>query len=478
MKRWIARASVCLVLPLVLPAVLVERAYAGNPWDERTVELGKAGVTVEGQLDKAALDNLRDLGEKLFTARFTSLDGLGRPLATQAIVPTLRKHPSPAGEFSRTSGMDANACSSCHNEPFAGGAGDFTTNVFVSEGFESADFDSTDPQFSNERGTNSLFGAGLLELLAREMTAELQAERRAALRQAAAEGKDVRITLSAKGVNFGRLTASPNGMVAMNELDGVDMDLVIRPFTQKGVMTSLRQFTVNAMNQHQGMEAVERFGARFTGTDDFDGDGVKNEMTPGDISALVAWQATLPVPMQQVPDDKAWQEAAKAGEATFTAFGCDVCHKTSLPLSSLAFADPGPYDVAGTLNTAQVDKPAVYDIGLMDWAKHLKRNEKGEYLVPLFGDLKRHTMTDNSIEAFGNELMPQRFVDRNIFMTAELWGVASTPPYGHRNDMTTLDQVILAHAGDARISRDAYANATEEDRSNIIAFLKTLVIEQ
>ena len=76
--------------------------------------------------------------------------------------------------------MDANACSSCHNEPFAGGAGDFTTNVFVSEGFESADFDSTDPQFSNERGTNSLFGAGLLELLAREMTAELQAERRAA----------------------------------------------------------------------------------------------------------------------------------------------------------------------------------------------------------------------------------------------------------------------------------------------------------
>ena len=106
-------------------------------------------------------------------------------------------------------------------------------------------------------------------------------------------------------MDFGTFTASPNGMVAMNELDGVDMDLVIRPFTQKGVMTSLRQFTVNAMNQHQGMEAVERFGARFTGTDDFDGDGVKNEMTPGDISALVAWQATLPVPVQQVPDDKA-----------------------------------------------------------------------------------------------------------------------------------------------------------------------------
>jgi hypothetical protein len=464
--------SVCLVLPLMLPGA----ARAANPWDERSQALGQAGETVTGELDKGALDKLRDLGETLFTTRFTSLDGLGRPLATQAIVPTLRKHPSAAGEFSRTSGMDANACSSCHNEPVAGGAGDFTTNVFVSEGFESADFDSTDPQFSNERGTNHLFGSGLLELLAREMTAELQAERRVALRRAASEGKDVRVVLTAKGVNFGHLTASADGMVDMSELDGVDMDLVIRPFTQKGVMTSLRQFTVNAMNQHQGMEAEERFGARFTGSVDFDGDGIKNELSPGDISALVAWQATLPVPLQKVPDDSRWVEAARTGEANFAKFGCEECHKTSLPLSSLEFSDPGPVDVAGTLNTTQVKAPAVYNIGLMDWAKHLKRNEKGEYLVPLFGDLKRHTMTDSGIEAFGNELLPQRFVDRNIFMTAELWGVASTPPYGHRNDMTTLNEVILAHAGDARASRDAYAKAAEEDRSNLIAFLKTLVI--
>lgn len=454
-------------------------AVAGNPWDERTTALGEAGKSVEGRLDKTALDKLRNIGETLFVSRFTNLDGLGRPLATQAIVPTLRKHPSPSGEFSRTAGMDANSCASCHNEPFAGGAGDFTTNVFVSEGFESADFDSTDPQFSNERGTNSLFGDGLLELLAREMTAELQAERRSALRQAAKEGRDVRVALNAKGIDFGHLTASPDGMVAMNELDGVDMDLVIRPFTQKGVMTSLRQFTVNAMNQHEGMEAVERFGDRFTGTSDFDGDGVKDELSDGDISALVAWQATLPPPVQKIPDDPRWQKAAAEGEGNFQRFGCEACHKPYLPLSSLEFSDPGPVDVAGTLNVTQVKQPAIYDLGLMDWAKtRLKRNAKGEYLVPLFGDLKRHTMTDSGIEVFGNELLPQRFVDRNIFMTAELWGVASTAPYGHRNDITTLNEVILAHAGDARAARDAYAAASEEDRSNLIAFLKTLVIEQ
>lgn len=469
---------------IMMTALLAQTAWVGvafaqNPWDERSAAIGQAGPSVAGTLDKGQLEHLRKIGEALFSDRFTSLDGMGRPLATQAIVPTLRKHPSPAGEFSRTAGMDANSCASCHNAPFAGGAGDFTTNVFVSEGFESADFDSTDPQFSNERGTNSIFGDGLLELLAREMTAELQAERRAALRQAAKEGHEVRVTLTAKGINFGHLTASPDGMVAMNELDGVDMDLVIRPFTQKGVMTSLRQFTVNAMNQHEGMEATERFGARFTGTADFDGDGVKDELSDGDISALVAWQATLPPPVQKIPDDAAWKTAATAGEATFGKLGCQECHKPYLPLSSLDFADPGPDDVAGTLNTTQVKAPAVYNLGLMDWAKtRLKKNEKGEYLVPLFGDLKRHTMTDSSIEVFGNELLPQRFVDRNIFMTAELWGVGSTAPYGHRNDITTLNEVILAHAGDARAARDAYAAASEQDRSNLIAFLKTLVIEQ
>ena len=134
------------------------------------------------------------------------------------------------------------------------------------------------------------------------------------------------------------------------------------------------------------------------------------------------------------------------------------------------------YGLPGTLNNRQVGDHAVYDIALLDWAERLERDEKGRILVPLFGDLKRHVMTDNQIDALGNELLSQRFVDRNIFQTAELWGVGSTRPYGHRNDFTTLDEIILAHGGDGRSARDAYANAAEADRSALIAFLKTLVI--
>lgn len=449
---------------------------AADPWEEGVRSLGAAGSEVSGKLTAEELDRLVAVGEELFTSKFTWLDGAGRPAATQAIVPTKRRHPAPS-DFSRTSGMDATSCSSCHNEPVAGGAGDFVVNAFVSEGFESADFDTTDPQFSNERGSVHLFGAGLIELLAREMTSDLQASRRAALLNARRTGERQRVKLESKGVSFGWLAAEPDGIADMAELDGVDMDLVVRPFSQKGVITSLRQFAINALNQHLGMEAEERFGKRWTGTGDFDEDNHSDEINSGDVSALVAWQATRKPPGRAVPDVKGWAEAAGKGESLFSDIGCASCHKPALPLKNSVFEDPGPVDVAGTLNDRQVKDAASYDLSLLPWFQKLPRNDKGEVLVPLFGDLKRHAMTDKHGEKFGNELLAQRFVDRNIFMTSELWGVGSTPPYGHRNDFTTLDSVILAHAGEAREARDRYADLLEADRSTIIAFLKTLVIE-
>jgi CxxC motif-containing protein (DUF1111 family) len=191
---------------------------------------------------------------------------------------------------------------------------------------------------------------------------------------------------------------------------------------------------------------------------------------------MVVWQATLPAPVQMIPTTAGWAEAADRGEANFTDFGCTVCHRPALPLESLSFADPGPFDLAGTLNERQVSSKAIYEIALMDWAGSLPRDDQGRILVPLYGDLKRHAMTDNQIDALGNELLSQRFVDRNIFQTAELWGVGSTQPYGHRNDFSTLDEIILAHGGNGREARDAYAAASDAEKSALIAFLKTLVI--
>ena len=50
-------------------------------------------------------------------------------------------------------------------------------------------------------------------------------------------------------------------------------------------------------------------------------------------------------------------------------------------------------------------------------------------------------------------------------------------PYGHRNDFTTLAEIIGAHGGAGRAARDAFIKAGADVQSDIIAFLKTLRIE-
>lgn len=446
-----------------------------RPWDERVTR--EMDFDSAAQKGPAATQELIDLGQRLFEGKFTLQEGAGRPEATQAIVPTKRRRPAQT-MFQRMAGLDANSCASCHNVPFPGGAGDFTANVFVSEGFESADFDTTDPQFSNERGTNSMFGAGLIELLAREMTADLRAQRSGALKRARAQGVPVTQALETKGVTFGKLVAHPDGSLDVSGVEGIDHDLTLRPFSQKGVFASLRQFTVNAMNQHHGMEAEERFGTAWTGTPDFDGDGVHDELSRGQISALVAWQATLPAPGRKSDLPDVWRTAADKGEDLFAKTGCTECHKPSLPLDSLTFLDPGPYEGAGTLRPSDVATPITIDFSSLEWVKALPRDEKGRVLVPLFGDLKRHRIADAARDTLGNELLSQRFVARDVFLTAELWGVGSTAPYGHRGDLTTLDEVIEAHGGEATDSRKAYSALDEDDKQSIIAFLRSLEITQ
>jgi cytochrome c peroxidase len=446
------------------------------PWSERAI---KEDVDIDAlaQSGEDAIAVLQPLGKELFKAKFTTLDGAGRPEATAAIVPTKVRRKSPQA-FQRLAGMDANSCSSCHNEPVIGGSGAFTANVFVSEGFESADFDTIDPQFSNERNTVAVQGAGLIELLAREMTTDLRRQRTELLVRARASGQEEAVSLKTKGVSFGQLTAFPDGTLDVSRLDGIDDDLTVRPFSQKGVFASLRQFTVNASNDHHGMQAAERFGAEWTGTDDFDGDGHTNEITPGQISALVAFQATLPAPTrkQDLPD--VWQDAADKGETLFGAIGCSACHIPELPLESLIFQDPGPFDTAGTLRQSDVTASLDLDLGTLDWVKALPRDDQGRVLVPLYGDLKRHTIADAANDTFGNELLAQRFVARDVFLTSELWGIGSTAPYGHRGDLTTLQEAILAHGGEATDSRKAYADLTETEQQTIIAFLRSLEIAE
>jgi hypothetical protein len=468
------RPGAGLALFLVLVMAPIAEVKAGS-WDEKVFSSHLDFDTI-ATAGPSAIPALIERGRVLFKAKFTLEDGAGRPKATQAIVPTKRKRGTNAA-FSRTNGPDSNSCSGCHTDPITGGSGDFVANVFVSEGFESAEFDTTDPTFSSERHTTSLMGAGLVELLAREMTADLQGERNDAVKLAWANGQTVSADLVSKGVRFGSIEAHPDGIVDLDRIEGVDADLIVRPFSRKGVFTSLRQFTINAMNIHHGMEAMERFGVRWTGSHDFSESGVPDAVTPGDISALVAFQASLPPPTvkQDLPDD--WRVAAGEGAKQFTTLGCASCHITTLPLKSLTFTDPAPYDMAGTLRESESDQSIRIDLSKMPFASQLQKNDKGEWLIPLFSDLKRHLMVDAQVNALGNELQAQRFVERDVFLTPRLWGVGSTAPYGHRGDFRSLDEIISAHGGDARFARDAYLACDKTMRDDVIAFLRSLEIK-
>jgi hypothetical protein len=466
-----------LVPTVAAVALLTAGAAFGGSWDERVFAPGShIDFDAVAAAGPSALPALVERGRQLFKAKFTTVDGAGRPKATQAIIPTKRKS-GVNPPFTRTSGPDSNSCFGCHNDPVEGGSGDDVANVFVSEGFESAQFDTIDPSFSSERHTIALMGAGLVELLAREMTADLQAIRAAAVGKACASGKDVRAELASKGVSFGWIVAHPDGIVDLDSVDGVDPDLIVRPFSRKGVFTSLRQFTINAANIHHGMEASERFGVRWTGSHDFAESGVPDAITAGDVSALVAFQATLapPTVKTDLPDD--WRAAAADGAKTFDAIGCPSCHVKTLPLRSMVFTDPAPYDMAGTLRSGEVKAPITIDLSALPFARTLQKNDKGEWLIPLYSDLKRHLIVDEQVNALGNELQAQRFVERDVFLTPRLWGVGSTAPYGHNGSFRMLDEIIAAHGGDARFSRDQYLALELAERDAVVAFLRSLVIE-
>jgi Predicted thiol oxidoreductase len=95
----------------------------------------------------------------------------------------------------------------------------------------------------------------------------------------------------------------------------------------------------------------------------------------------------------------------------------------------------------------------------------------GTYLVKnIFTDFKRHDLGPNFWE---------RNYDGSIqkkFMTAALWGVGTSAPYGHDGRSTNLSEVILRHGGEAQQARDSFAALAPADRSDVLEFLQSLVL--
>lgn len=438
------------------------------------------GPVIEEHLDQKqidrrqmSLDEILKAGGELFRAKFNSFDGQGRPGTTGTGDPRI---PGSAPSFVRTSSPDSNSCAGCHNDPFIGGGGDFVANVFVLAQALDPITTSIGPESSNERNTLGMFGSGAIEMLAREMTAELHAVRDQAKAKAMEEGEAVTMALIAKDVSYGSITANPDGTMDTSAVEGIDTDLIVKPFHQKGVVTSLREFTNNAMNHHHGIQTVERFGEARTGTKDFDQDGVEDEMSVGDVTATTLWQAVLGTPGQVIPNNPAVARAIIRGERTFGAIGCADCHVPELELDVPVFSEPNPYNPPGNLQVSEVENPYRVDLTSQGVAPYLEATPTGKAIVRAYTDLKRHNLCDEELDHYCNEQIIQGGVPTNMFLTRKLWDVGNSAPYGHRGDLTTLTAAIHFHGGDARDSRDTFFAMEQRKQDEVIEFLKSLQV--
>ena len=80
-------------------------------------------------------------------------------------------------------------------------------------------------------------------MLGREMTDDLRSLETHAISQANSTRQNVSVALTTKGVSFGSLIAHPDGSVDASGVSGVDPDLIVKPFSRKGVFRSIREWS-------------------------------------------------------------------------------------------------------------------------------------------------------------------------------------------------------------------------------------------
>jgi hypothetical protein len=100
------------------------------------------------------------------------------------------------------------------------------------------------------------------------------------------------------------------------------------------------------------------------------------------------------------------------------------------------------------------------------------KTPKGDPFVVggIFTDFKRHDLGPNFHEKnFDGTITTQ-------FMTEPLWGVGSTPPYGHDGRSNTLREVILRHGGEGEIAKMNFAQLPAAEQEQVLALLRALVL--
>lgn len=416
-----------------------------------------------------SLKQIRQAGLRVFTTPFNKEDGHGDGVHDPFVAdnrsaykgnrPTLQGN----GSFLRVNGLDSQACLECHtivsNRTIPatlgiGGVGGINSSPMAQPdriNVADNDFDGVAEFTGRLINPPFLFGSGGVELLAKEMTEELQA-----LKQKALDYPNQDVSLKTKGVSFGSIRANDEGKLDMSCVEGIDHDLIVKPFGRKGSFPTVRAFDIDALVFHLGMQATEAFGGAYN---DADNDGVVNEISEGDLSALSIFLTTLERPVEHHQEDNA------AGLALFDKIGCTHCHRRSLRTNSQKLS----------YKLTALYKPHSHVFYETDLSQEPARFEKeGEGLVvALFSDLKRHDMGERLAETL--TLVSEK--KNRQFITPRLWGIADTAPYLHDGRAFTLVDAIMAHnnpGSEAAHVAQNFAALSTEEKNKVLTFLMSL----
>ncbi len=267
---------------------------------------------------------------------------------------------------------------------------------------------------------------------------------------------------------------------------GVDPDLRVRPFYAQAARIVLREFIVGALNDEMGIAihdpelAAASSGARVVTPGGFVMDGALDTFAaapagPSETDPCVVDYLEFYLLNYFKPGTYEQSDRTERGRRIFDRIGCTACHVPDLPLNrdrrvadvETRF-DPdagsfnGLYATATALCTPKDDQSG---------APPLQVPQFGPFLVKdIFTDFKRHDLGSGFYERNYNGTV------QTAFMTAALWGVGSTSPYGHDGRSINLTEVILRHGGEALQSAKKFELLPEAERRAVREFLESLIL--
>jgi hypothetical protein len=368
----------------------------------------------------------------------------------------------------------SDSCALCHGRPrgSAGAGGNVVTRP-------------------DSRDSPHLFGLGLKEMLADEITTDLRSTRDLAISRAQQKKKSVTLKLTSKGVQYGSITGNPDGSVDTSQVVGVDTDLRVKPFFAEGSTISIREFVVGALHKEMGLEAssdpdllTASGGGRVVTPAGMVLDGSKDTISPppppdaqngNEIDPALVDHLEFYLLNYFKPAHYQQNSTTNHGRTVFNQVGCSSCHIADMTINHdrrVADVETAYDTVNGVFNSLFATANTLYytkDDG--SGYPVLKLPLGNSFVVSdVFTDFKRHDLGTNFYERNWDGTLQTQF------LTRPLWGVGSSGPYGHDGRSITLNDVILRHGGEALSARNAFAARNSHDQSDLITFLNSLVL--